>query len=117
MDAATFQSILLGLVAFFFGLLVMTLGWIGVRLHSKQDDLYKLVGSVGETLLTIERDLRDKLGQLDRRVTQSEALAQAESVRREATRAETALRATAARVNTELQDEACRVESIRAAHQ
>jgi hypothetical protein len=59
------------------GILIMVLGWIGSRVHTKLDDLaarmeVRLDG-LNRTLNSIERDLRGDLVSLDRRVTRVEA--------------------------------------------
>lgn len=46
-------------------LLTVLLGWIGVRIHNRLDD-------IGRSLSSIERDLRADLASLDRRVTRVE---------------------------------------------
>lgn len=73
MSTEMFNAILIGMVAFFFGLLVVVLGWIGSRVHSKLDNLYEVLDTkLGETntkLGFIERDLRQEMVNLDRRVS------------------------------------------------
>lgn len=68
---------LLTLFVFTFGVLITVLGWIGARVHSKLDELTKTIDSkltaVDNKLGGIERDLRQDLAQLDRRVTRVES--------------------------------------------
>ncbi|MFZ2541842.1 MAG: hypothetical protein WAW75_08725 [Gallionella sp.] len=65
MDVATFNSVLIGLLATCFALLMLLLGWIGARAHAKLDETIKI-------LRAIERDLRGDLSKIDRRVTRIE---------------------------------------------
>ena len=53
-------------------LLTVLLGWIGVRIHDRLDD-------IGKSLSSIEKDLRDDLSNLDRRVTRVEAFSHSHS--------------------------------------
>jgi hypothetical protein len=73
---AAFNAILIGLLAFFFALLVVVLGWIGARVHTKLDNLYLVLdsklGEVTNKLGGIERDLRSELTGLDRRISKIE---------------------------------------------
>lgn len=76
MTESAFNGILIGLLVFFFGMLVIVLGWIGSRVHAKLDDLYSVLdvklGEVTNKLGGIERDLRSELTGLDRRVSKIE---------------------------------------------
>lgn len=76
MTEAAFNTILVGMLAFFFALLVVVLGWIGARVHSKLDNLYAVLdeklGEVTTKLGGIERDLRTELTGLDRRISKIE---------------------------------------------
>lgn len=65
MDAATFNGVLIGLLASCFAILIVLLSWIGSRLHNKLDETIKI-------LRAIERDLRGDLSKIDRRVTRIE---------------------------------------------
>lgn len=77
MEPATFQSVLIALLAGVFGILIGVLGWIGSRVHSRLDNLYEILddklGAMNQKLGGIERDLRNDLSGLDRRVTRIEA--------------------------------------------
>lgn len=77
MDAVTFQNVLIALLAGVFGVLIAVLGWIGSRVHSRLDNLYEILddklGEMSKKLGGIERDLRNDLSGLDRRVTRIEA--------------------------------------------
>jgi len=57
-------------------ILILLLGWIGSRVHSKIDQLNDTVNSgmkeMNSTLVSIEKDLRGELVKLDRRVTKME---------------------------------------------
>jgi len=59
-----------------FGVLIAVLGWIGARVHSKLDELTRTIDmkltAVDNKLGGIERDLRQELSHLDRRVTRVE---------------------------------------------
>ena len=56
-----------------FSILVVILGWIGNRVHTRLDDLTIMLDekltNVTSTLSTIEKDLRSELTKLDRRTT------------------------------------------------
>ncbi|OGC95837.1 MAG: hypothetical protein A2W25_15285 [candidate division Zixibacteria bacterium RBG_16_53_22] len=65
MDTATFNAVLISLLATCFALLMILLGWIGARLHAKLDETIRI-------LRAIERDLRGDLAKIDRRVTRIE---------------------------------------------
>lgn len=65
MDAATFNGVLIGLLGVCFTIVILLLGWIGARAHSKLDETIKI-------LRAIERDLRGDLSKIDRRVTRIE---------------------------------------------
>jgi uncharacterized protein YoxC len=65
MNETQIITILLSLVATFFGLLVVILGWIGNKVYGKLDDMAR-------TMHNIETDLHGKIGILDRRVTRVE---------------------------------------------
>ena len=76
MSAEIYNSILIGLVGVFFFLLVAVLAWIGSRVHSKLDNLYQVLddklGEVNSKLGGIEKDLRNELTGLDRRISKIE---------------------------------------------
>lgn len=87
MSVDQINTILIGLVACFFGLLTVVLGWIGARVHTKLDNLYQILdeklGAMGEQLGGIESELRNEISiiktdlheefiVLDRRVTKIE---------------------------------------------
>lgn len=57
--------VLLQIIWVVFTLLTALLAWIGVRIHNRLDDIC-------QSLSKIERDLRDDLAHLDRRVTRIE---------------------------------------------
>lgn len=59
----TIVSSLLGVL---FGILLLLLAWIGSRVHTRLDEISKSLGA-------IERDLRNDLISLDRRVTRTES--------------------------------------------
>lgn len=65
-EQAELIAILLALVATFFGLLVMVLGWMGNKVYSKLSEM-------ANTMHNIETDLHGKISRLDRRVTWVEA--------------------------------------------
>ena len=58
-------STLIQVVGALFAILILVLGWIGARIHSRLDE-------INQTLGAIERDLRQELVMLDRRVTKVE---------------------------------------------
>ncbi len=58
-------SILLSLVATFFALLVVVLGWMGSKVYSKLSDM-------ASTMHNIETDLHGRITYLDRRITRVE---------------------------------------------
>lgn len=58
-------KILLGTIGSLVGLLVIVIGWIGMRIHARLD-------SISNSLSAIEKDLRDELVTLDRRITRVE---------------------------------------------
>lgn len=58
-------TILLGLVAGLFSILVMMLGWIGNKLYGK-------LGELSTTLHKVESDVHGRISELDRRVTRVE---------------------------------------------
>lgn len=49
------------------------LGWIGKQLHAELRGIKSQIEKTNETLASIERDLRNELAALDRRVTHVEA--------------------------------------------
>lgn len=57
---------LIQLVGGLLALLILVLGWIGMRIHARLDEINQTLGS-------IERDLRGELTTLDRRITKVEA--------------------------------------------
>ena len=71
-----------GLMVVFAGglflILVALLAWIGNRVHNRLDDLTRMLDEkltgVSDTLSGIERDLRQELSHLDRRVGLIEAM-------------------------------------------
>jgi hypothetical protein len=73
---AEYNTVLIGLVGVFFFLLVAVLAWIGSRVHSKLDNLYQVLddklGEVNSKLGGIEKDLRNELTGLDRRISKIE---------------------------------------------
>lgn len=68
---------LIGVLGVLFALFIGLLSWIGVRLHSKQDELFVLVNSkfteTTNKLGEIEKSLVDRIFSLDRRLTRVEA--------------------------------------------
>lgn len=60
-------TIAAALVATMFGLLAAVLGWIGSRLHTKVDDMGKMLHAIAE-------GLHEKFNGLDKRVTVVETL-------------------------------------------
>lgn len=65
-DASILQGLLYMLGALL-GLLVMVLTWIGTRIHSRLDE-------ISTSLLGIEKDLRNDLVHLDRRLSRIEGV-------------------------------------------
>lgn len=59
------MTVLLSLVATFFGLLIAILSWLGNKVYTKLDEM-------AHTMHAIESDLHGKIGVLDRRVTRVE---------------------------------------------
>lgn len=57
--------ILLQTIGAVLALLTMILAWLGSRIHNRLDE-------IGKSLSSIERDLREDLATLDRRVTRVE---------------------------------------------
>ena len=76
MGAEVYETTLLSIVGTLFFLLIAVLAWIGSRVHTKIDALTLTLGNglggVNEKLGSIERDLRDELANLDRRITRVE---------------------------------------------
>ena len=87
-NAIDITGLLVWLIIAIGGSLLGLLGWIGHRLHSKVDDLPVQVGAQVEkvhedllkevrdirgTQIILERDIRDEVTKLDRRVTKVEA--------------------------------------------
>lgn len=66
------EMILIAFAGAVFTLLVLILAWVGARLHTRLDGLTLMLDTKLSTLNTslgnIERDLRDDLATLDRRV-------------------------------------------------
>jgi len=71
------EGYLTAVIGALFTLLVLVLGWIGSRVHQRLDSLTIMLseklGNMDAKLGGIERDLRDELVTLDRRVTRVEA--------------------------------------------
>jgi len=65
MSEAQIITILLSLVATFFGLLVVIISWLGNKVYEKLSEMAK-------TMHGIEIDLHGKITQLDRRITRVE---------------------------------------------
>lgn len=63
--AELFLPYVVGLLAVVFSLLITLLAWVGIRIHQRLD-------SIASSLASIERDLRDELVTLDRRVSRIE---------------------------------------------
>jgi hypothetical protein len=65
-------NIIVALTAGLFTVLIVVIGWIGSRVHTKLDDLSLVVATkfdeLNKTLIAIERDLRDDLHDMDRRI-------------------------------------------------
>lgn len=76
MSIESYTTILTALIGTLFFLLIAVLAWIGSRVHTKIDNLTITLadglGGVNEKLGSIERDLRDELASLDRRITRVE---------------------------------------------
>lgn len=62
---------LLQVIGALLGCLVVVVGWIGARIHARLD-------SISGSLAAIERDMREDLTSLDRRVTRCEVLHETE---------------------------------------
>lgn len=77
MTIELYTASLTALVGTLFFLLIMVLAWIGSRVHTKIDALTETLADglsgVNDKLGSIERDLRDELVGLDRRITKVEA--------------------------------------------
>lgn len=58
-------SNLLAIISFLLLLLVAVFGWIGSRVHNRLDEISKSISA-------IEKDIREDLGHLDRRVSRME---------------------------------------------
>ena len=71
------EQYLVMLVGALFGLLVMVLAWIGSRVHQRLDGLTTMLSEKLEQMNAklggIEKDLRNELSHLDRRVTRVES--------------------------------------------
>jgi predicted PurR-regulated permease PerM len=65
MEAQAFTALLLSLVGTLFGLLVAVLSWIGNKIYTKLDQ-------VNENLIKIDKDMTNKLSDIDKRVTRLE---------------------------------------------
>jgi len=65
MTDQTVMTILLSLVATFFGLLIAILSWLGNKVYNKLEEM-------STTMHAIASDLHGKIGALDRRVTRVE---------------------------------------------
>jgi hypothetical protein len=59
-------NMMLPIISGLMATLILIIGWIGNRLHTRLDDINKTLGK-------IEHDLRQDLSSLDRRVTMIEA--------------------------------------------
>lgn len=75
MTDAQFLNFAISLVATFFGMLVLILGWLGNKVHSKLE-------SVSSSLHKIEGDLHDRITHIDRRLTAVETRCKYEHDRR-----------------------------------
>ena len=73
---AEHASELIALVGALFFMLISVLAWIGNRVHSRLDNLTATVENkidqIHEVLTKIERDMRDDLVNLDRRISKLE---------------------------------------------
>lgn len=54
------------------GVLIAVIGWVGRQIHSELKRLRDTLNSTNGTLVLIERDLRDDLSALDRRIVRIE---------------------------------------------
>jgi hypothetical protein len=70
------EALLISTLCGSLSLLIVILGWIGLRVHAKLDDLTEKMDSglkdMNKTLSGIEKDLRGELSELDRRITRME---------------------------------------------
>lgn len=75
MDAQV-VDLIIALSAGLFSILIVVIGWIGSRVHTKLDYLTMIVAQkfdeLNKTLVDIERDLRDDLHDIDKRVLKLE---------------------------------------------
>jgi hypothetical protein len=62
-------NLILPVISGLMATLILIIGWIGNRIHTRLDEISKTLG-------TIERDLREDLADLDRRLTILEATCQ-----------------------------------------
>ena len=76
--AATEQQLAfwIALCAGMFGILVLIIGWIGVRIHSKLDEIFK-------ELALIRNDFGVELGKVDRRLSKEIAIVDRRTTRLE----------------------------------
>jgi hypothetical protein len=65
MDKSMEHNTLLFVLSTLFTIVILLIGWIGVRLHNKVDEIVKIMRA-------IERELRGEFTKLDRRVTRIE---------------------------------------------
>jgi hypothetical protein len=76
--AATEQQLAfwISLCAGMFGIIVLIIGWIGVRIHSKLDEIFKELGMIrkdlGQEIIKVDRRLSNELAIVDRRTTRLE---------------------------------------------
>ena len=67
MDESMLISVLMGLVAAMFGVLILISGWLGNKVYNKLDEMSK-------SMTSIEKDLHGKISDLDRRMVKVEAV-------------------------------------------
>jgi hypothetical protein len=76
----TIDALMIVFAGGLFSVLILVLAWIGARVHSRLDALSDMLDekltSVSNTLSGIERDLRNDITALDRRVSHMEGKAQ-----------------------------------------
>lgn len=72
----TTEALMITFAGGLFALLIVVLGWIGSRVHSRLDKLSDMLDEkltkMSGTLVVIERDLRTDISALDRRVAHME---------------------------------------------
>lgn len=65
-------SMLAWVISSMLAVLIAVLGWIGNKLHAELTTIRETLTNTNSTLSDIERDLRDDLSSLDRRVVRVE---------------------------------------------